>query len=196
MIFPKSDGKFLTLLPRQNDSPRSACLQNLGRPSSSYDSHENERKQILMKWLNLMGALAIVIASNGTAQAGLFGGHGHGSNCCGAAKSCGCGLECPRICCKPVICRPTCHKVFNYQRSCCKPSCCDTCAPSNCCAPKDCCAPAAKDCCAPAAKDCCAPAAKIAAALPRLPTIVVHRLPKDAADLRPAVPRCPAANLA
>ena len=124
-----------------------------------------ERKLKLMKWLNLIGALVLALGMNTTAQAGLFSGHHHGNDCCGAAKSCDCALACPRICCKPVICRPTCHKIYNYQRSCCKPCCCDTCAPTDCCAPKACCAPAGDACCAPkggcapAGDACCAPQA-------------------------------------
>ncbi|MGE5193484.1 MAG: HEAT repeat domain-containing protein [Deltaproteobacteria bacterium] len=111
-----------------------------------------------MKWTKLYGAVVAMLGMVGSANAGAIVLTSH--SCCGAEKSCGCAPSCQPQCCRPVICKPQCPKIYNYQRTaaCCKPSCCNA-AP--CCAPK--CGPAAVSCAAPAA---CAPAPACAAPAP------------------------------
>src|SRR5262245_20449488 len=108
-----------------------------------------------MKWTKLYGAVVAMLGMVATAQAGpiLLTSH----SCEGAEKSCGCAPSCQPKCCRPVICKPSCPNVYNYQRTCAKPQCCNA-APS--CAPK--CAPAPVSCaapCAPAPANCAAPCA-------------------------------------
>ena len=107
-----------------------------------------------MKWTKLYGAVVAMLGMVGSAQAGAIVLTSH--SCCGAEKSCGCAPSCQPQCCRPVICKPECPNIYNYQRTCAKPQCCcpaPTCAPK-CAAPANCAAPAA---CAPAPANCAAP---------------------------------------
>src|SRR3954447_20151058 len=110
-----------------------------------------------MKWLKLCSVVVTTFSLTTAAQAGmhdLFNGWRHD----GCAKSCGCASSCQPCCCKPVIVRPCCPTVHQYQRqcSCLKPPCCNRCCEApKCCAPAKCCE--APKCCAPAAHCCPAP---------------------------------------
>src|SRR5258708_32421415 len=119
------------------------------------DPKPKGRRRCFMKWNTLYGAVVAMLGMVATAEAGPIVLASH--SCCGAEKSCGCAPTCQPQCCRPVICKPTCPKIYNYQRSCAKPMCC-TAAPS--CAPK-CAAPAPANCAAPAA---CAPPAPVTCA--------------------------------
>jgi len=138
-----------------------------------------------MKWMRFCSAVFATLSVATMAEASVIQQVG----CCGAQKSCGCAplaQPCcqPKIFYKPVVCRPTTPSVHTYQRQCCKPASCDTCAPprvscgprrlfgkKHCCnagCPTGCnqgCAPAAPACAAPAPA-CAAPAPACAAPAP------------------------------
>jgi len=119
-----------------------------------------------MKWNTLYGAVVAMLGMVATAEAGPIVLTNY--NCGGAEKSCGCAPTCQPQCCRPVICKPTCPKIYNYQRSCAKPMCCNAApscapkcaapAPTSCAAPAACAAPAPVTCAAPAPAACAAPA--------------------------------------
>lgn len=84
-----------------------------------------------MKSIRTIAALAAVFGLGSYAQAGfgLLGG-------CGASKCCDCAPTSQPSCCRPTIVRPCHRNVYNYQRTCAKPMCCDTaCAPATACGP-------------------------------------------------------------
>ena len=102
-----------------------------------------------MKSAKTLVALAALVAMSVNAQAGLFGKLKAG----GASKCCDCAPTFQPECCKPTIVRP-CHvNVYNYQRTCAKPMCCNGCGPAagGCCPTG--CAPAG-DACDPCGNAC------------------------------------------
>src|SRR5258708_39426488 len=111
-----------------------------------------------MKWTTVYSAVVAMLGMVASAEAGSIVLTSH--SCCGAEKSCGCAPACQPKCCRPVICKPSCPNVYNYQRSCAKPCGCCNSAPASTCAPKCCPAPAscaAPVACAPAPATCAAP---------------------------------------
>lgn len=112
-----------------------------------------------MKSIKTFVAVAALVALGVDAQAGLFGS----LRGCGASKCCDCAPTFQPSCCKPTITRP-CHvNVYNYQRTCAKPLCCDECAPGGACAPVNACAPGGHGAaCAPACA--CPPSGCVCAA--------------------------------
>lgn len=149
-----------------------------------------------MKWTTLYSAVVAMVGMVGTANAGsivLTSG-----SCCGAEKSCGCAPSCQPQCCRPVIYKPCCPNVHNYQRTCAKPQgCCNT-APASTCAPK-CCAPApapAPVSCAapaPAPATCAAPCAPRCAPAPAptcAPAPATCAAPAPATCAAPCAPKC------
>jgi hypothetical protein len=110
-----------------------------------------------MKWIRLCSAVVMTFGLTTAAQADM---HSMVTewNHDGCAKSCGCASSCAPCCCRPVIVRPCCPTVHNYQRSCAcqKPPCCNRCCEApKCCAPACCPAPT---CCAPTCAPKCCPA--------------------------------------
>ena len=87
-----------------------------------------------MKWTTLYSAVVALIGVVGTANAGSI--MQVSNSCGGAEKSCGCAPACQPKVCRPVIYKPCCPNIHNYQRTCAKPmSCCNggpgsTCAPA------------------------------------------------------------------
>ncbi len=132
-----------------------------------------------MKWTKLYGTVVAMLGMVATANAGAIVLTGY--SCGGAEKSCGCAPTCQPQSCRPVICKPSCPNVYNYQRSCAKPMCCP--APSSC-APK--CGPAAANCAAPAAAACAAPAPVTCAA----PAPAACAAPAPVTCAAPAPARC------
>lgn len=116
-----------------------------------------------MTILRMCVAASVLIGSSTVAQAGLFGGGGHGG-----AKCDTCGPESCVPECKPTIARPCNRSVHTYQRKCSTlkpPTCCDTgCCDTGCCDTKKrrvrkvlrACRPVKSDCCEdPCVDDCC-----------------------------------------
>jgi hypothetical protein len=122
-----------------------------------------------MKWTTL--AAMVVVASANVADAGLFGGHGHGKKdygCCAPAPSCcapaaaACCAPAPACCAPEAVCAPGCAA----PEACCDVGACDACVPGHRghkrhglmdrmrCKWRD--RRAKRDCCAPA-PSCCAP---------------------------------------
>jgi hypothetical protein len=122
-----------------------------------------------MKWTTL--AAMVIVASANVADAGLFGGHGHGK------KDYGCCAPAPSCCAPSAACCAPAAECVAPGPACCAPQA--ACAPG-CAAPEACCDAGACDACAPghhghkrhglmhrmrcrwndrrAKRDCCAPA--------------------------------------
>lgn len=89
-----------------------------------------------MKSIHLLVATVVLASFAPVGEAGLFDRmicRKDGKRC-----DCDCVPSYQPPCCRPVIVRPTCRPVYNYQRRCSvlKPPCCnDVCAPAMCCAP-------------------------------------------------------------
>jgi len=135
-----------------------------------------------MKLTKMYGAVVAMLGMVASAQAGSIVLTSH--SCCGAEKSCGCAPACQPKCCRPVICKPSCPNVYNYQRSCAKTcGCCPaaTCAPKCCPAPATCAAPV----CAPAPATCAAPVCAPAPA-----TCAAPCAPAPATCAAPCAPKC------
>lgn len=120
-------------------------------PSRSLDAFE---ESIRMKWTCWIAAL-VVCCGTMNADAGLFGGKGHGSDCC--PPTCAAPADCcPPSCAAPSGCGLFGNKGCDVAPTCCAPAnpahCAPACGPANC-------GPAAPSCCAPCEPVCAAPAA-------------------------------------
>src|SRR5579864_8410056 len=98
--------------------PTDEILTDPSAVQTADDPIPKGRRCCVMKWNNLYGAVVAMLGMVATADAGpiLLTSY----NCDGAEKSCGCAPTCQPQCCRPVICKPCCPKIYNYQRSCAK----------------------------------------------------------------------------